>query len=256
MNGSKFLIAVAAGATLLACLSCTRPTSTKAVSSEAARRAELTDGQKKNLLSRFGNDVWVASPLLLARALRDVPPNEIPIPQCGATFPNAARIVRIRINKNFDVKNTERDIKSKYHTGGGIKDVPEPNIVWAESTTYDVKLDKTVWDSHNQTIGIKLILRDPDMFFIDNDHAVTTASPNSMFKCVDRIKWSEDKDDDQSEIGPTSVNPNMGYQVTFYVEEAAIGKQKFNIRVIVLHKDKIHALPIIIDPEVENDGFN
>ena len=33
-------------------------------------------------------------------------------------------------------------------------------------------------------------------------------------------------------------------------------KQKFNIRVIVIQNDGIHALPLIIDPEVDNHGFN
>jgi hypothetical protein len=256
MNTSTIVTAASAAAILLTCTSCTRPPPDKKAATEVVRARELTEGQKKNLLARFGADVWVASPLLFARALRTAPLNEETIPQCGSTSPNAARIVRIRINKNFDVKNTGRDVMSKRHIGGGVKSVPEPDIVWAESTTYDVRLNKNVWDSHNQTIGIKVILKDPDLFFVDNQHAITTIKPNNMFKCVDSVKWAEDKLDDQSENGPDSINPDKAYQVTFYVDEAKIGKQKFNIRVVVLHKDGIHALPIIIDPEVENDGFN
>mgnify|MGYP001549786214 CR=1 FL=1 len=61
-------------------------------------------------------------------------------------------MVKLRINGSFDIKNTGRDVLSKKPGGGSKRPVPEPALN-LNSTTYDLKLDKTVWDSTGRLVA-------------------------------------------------------------------------------------------------------
>jgi len=230
------------------------------IQSDQHQPAPFTDAQKKNLLAEIRPNIFVAQPALFARALNIAPLKEKLIPLCEAVSPApvAQRVVKIRIDYPFSVKNTGRNVVSKRPNGNGVRPVPEPVIIPQESTTYDLKLDKTVWDATDNYIAIKVILKDERLIFPSDNAAVTTVGDPgdpSMFYCMDRIKWIEDKKnsdpDDESDTGKWKYE-----STTVYVDKNKIMKQKFNIRVIALHNDDVHALPLIMDPVVDNNGFN
>jgi hypothetical protein len=254
MKTSTILTETLAATILLACSAATPTQAEVTQASEASHNARFTDYELKNLIVFKRPNIAVASPAVLARALK-MAPVEKPITQC-ATSPSATRVVKLRINNNFHVKNTGHDVVSKRPAGGGVKSVQEPALN-ADSTTYDMKFDKTVWDAHGQVIAVKVILKDRDLVFLSDEESVTTVNTTtgSMFICLDKVKSAEDKNnnapDDDSDTGQDQWD-----QATFYVDETKIQTQKFNIRVIVRHQDHMHVLPIIIDPVVENNGFN
>jgi len=200
--------------------------------------------------------VTVASDAVFARAMAIKPFKEKDIPRCGATLPVATRIVKIRIKDNFRVKRTERDVISKRSAGGGVRIVSEPPI-GPLSTSYDLLLNPSVWDPADSIIAVMVFIKDGRLKFISDDQSITTvelpAGTLSMFMCLDSIKTIPDKPDndpdDNSPGGGTKFNV-----ATFYVDRSKIQEQKFNIRVIVYHDDNIHALPIIIDPNIKNEG--
>jgi hypothetical protein len=185
-------------------------------------------------------------------------------PCTPATMPTADRMVKVRINDGFDVKVVPRDMISKKVGGGGVRAVPEPTLT-PDSTTYDMKLDKTVWDPTDKIIAVKIILKDGQMLFLDDKYSVTTVvAPTlatSSFMCLAPIQYGEDKPDNEDENGPDGKKPDGTprdkYQVvTFYVDKLQLQTRKFNIRVLVFNNDGHHVLPIILDPAVENNGFN
>jgi len=254
MKTSTMLTEALAAAVLLTCAAAT-PAQAEASQASASHSAGLTDYELKNLFVVIRPNVAVASPTVLARALK-MAPVEKPIDQC-ITSPTATRVVKLRINNNFHVKNTGHDAVSKKPTGGGVKSVKEPAPLNAESTTYDMKFDKFVWDAHNQIIAVKVILKDRDLVFLSDEESITTVKTTtpSMFICLDKIKSAEDKNDNDPD-DDSNTGQDKWDQATFYVDETKIQTQKFNIRVIVRHQDRMHVLPIIIDPVVENNGFN
>jgi hypothetical protein len=220
--------------------------------SGGGRQRAFTDFQLKNLVVLERPHIAVASPALLARALSIAPGSEQFIPPC-TTSPTATRVVKIRINKNFDVKNTGRDIVSKKTSGGGVKTVPAPTPN-ALSTTYDLNLDNTVWDDNDKIIAVKVILKDQDMIFLSDAYSITTVTTtNSMYTCLDKIKHVEDKGDSEPEDDSDTSNRKWD-TVTFYVDRSKKQDQKFNIRLIVFQTDGIHVLPLILDPDVQNNG--
>lgn len=221
---------------------------------EAAPKAKFTDSQLKALFVTKRSNISVASPALLARVLNTAPLKEQLIPICQ-TSPTATRVIKLRIKDNFDVKDTGRDIVSKKQQGGGIKIVPEPT--WSvNSTSYDMRLDKSVWDAPNQILAIRVILKDADLRFPDDEYSVTTVeTTDSMFLCLDRIKWVEDKKNNQAE-DDSDTSQSKWYQATFYVDETKVMSQKFNIRLIVLQRKLGYVMPIILDPVIDNNGFN
>ena len=234
-------------------LTCSAGTPTQA--SETTSQTQFTDFQLKNLVVFKRSDIVMASPALIARALKIAPLKEQFIPQC-TTSPTVTRIVKLKINKDFDVKKTGRDVVSKKISGGDLKSVPEPTLS-AESTTYDLKLDKSVWEAHGQLMGIRIVLKDRDMIFLDDEHSVTTVETiDSAFYCLDKIKNVEDKKDGDKEDDTTALGKEKFQQVTFYVDETKMRTQKFNIRLIIFQKTTPYVLPIIVDPVVENNGFN
>jgi len=255
MKTSMILFSGLAVIALLACAGCT-PNQTH---SDLRRTRAFSDDQLKYLVTAVRPNVYVAQPGLLARALSLAPLNERFITPCVAgSTPTATRIVKIRIDNSFDVKSTGRNVVSKKSNGAGIRPVKEPNIVPGESTTYDLLLDKTVWDATDNYIAIKVILKDQNLIFPSDNAAVTTVgapTDPSMFVCIDRIEFIEDKKNNDPEDGSNAQNPKYE-TTTVYIDRNQIMKQKFNIRIIALHRDKVHALPLIIDPSVENDGFN
>lgn len=238
---------------LLSCTACT-----KTPSSDVARRAAYTDYQLKNLLVLRRPNVYVASPALLSRALNIAPLKEQFLTPCTGAPPIVDRVVKVRINNGFDVKTTVRDIVSKKPGGGGAQLVPEPTLN-PNSTTYDMKLDKSVWTAADKIIAVKIILKDDLMNFLDDKYSVTTVETptlsTSSFLCLAPIEWAEDKGDNEPEGGPDTGKPKSQV-VTFYVDKAQIQSRKFNIRVVVFNTDGVHVLPLILDPAVENNGFN
>ena len=254
MKTSTILTEALAATVLLACLASTPTQAEVSQASEASRSARFSDYELKNLVVFKRPNVAVASPAVFARAIK-LAPVEKRIDQCN-TSPSATRIVKLRINNNFHVKNTGHDVVSKRPTGGGVKLVHEPALN-ANSTTYDMKFDKTVWDAHGQVIAVRVILKDRDLIFLSDEESITTVNTttDSIFMCLDPIKKAEDKNDGDPE-NDSDTGHDKWDQATFYVDETKLQTQKFNIRVIVRHQDRMHVLPIIIDPEVENNGFN
>jgi len=253
MKTSTMLTEALAAAVLLTCAAAT-PAQAEASQASASHSAGLTDYELKNLFVVIRPNVAVASPAVFARAIKLAPVEKV-IPQC-TTSQNATRVVKVRINNPFNVKNTEHDVTSKKRSGNGVKPVKEPDPN-ANSTTYDLKLDKTVWDTAGQIIAITVILKDKDLKFLSNDESITTVNTSwqSIFVCLDPIKHVEDKKDPEPE-DDSDTGRDKWDQATFYVKEPDIQTQKYNIRVIVRHQDRMHVLPIIIDPVVENNGFN
>lgn len=248
---------------LLSCAACTRTQPAEVAqkgSAEVAQRGfRPTEYQLKALVMLKRPNIYEASPTLLSRALNIAPLKEQFIDPCTpATTPVADRVVKVRINNNFDVKKTTRDMVTKKFGGGGAKPVPEPDLT-PDSTTYDMKLDKTVWDATDKIIAVKIILKDDNMIFLDDKHSVTTVQAptllTSSFLCLAPIQYAEDKGDNDSEGGPDTPGKAKWEVVTFYVDKAQLQSRKFNIRVLVFNQDNIHVLPLILDPEVDNHGF-
>jgi hypothetical protein len=249
MKLSRSFTGVLATTIFLTSSACTPPKK-----DEAAPKAKFTDSQLKALFVTKRPNVVVASPALLARVLNTAPLKEQLIPMCQ-TSPTATRVIKLRINSKFDLKDIGRDIVSKSHVGGGVKTVSEPT--WnVYSTPYDMKLDKNVWDAHNQILAVKVIIKDEDLRFPDDEYSVTTVeTANSMFICLDKIKVIEDKKNNQPEDDSDTGQPKWA-QATFYVDESKVMSQKFNIRLIVLQRKLGYVMPIILDPVIDNNGFN
>jgi hypothetical protein len=258
MKSSVVLTGSLATAMALACAACTKTQPSDAIHKDVATTTNFADYLKSKAVVQKKINVFIAGPDIVTRALNIAPMEEEFITRCDpAALPNATRMVKLRINGGFDVKNTGRDVVSKKPGGAGAKPVPEPTLN-LNSTTYDLKLDKTIWDATGQILAVKILLKDGDMIFLDEDHSVTTVkSPpgaSSMFICLSGIKSVEDKDDsapdDESDTGK-----DKWQSVTFYVNEPNRRLQKFNIRLVVFQKKHPYVLPIILDPEIENTGF-
>jgi len=231
---------------LLTSTACTRP-----AFRSVAQWAELARASP-TIVEVVRPGVAVATPAVLSRALATAPVAEKFIPPCMVS-PAATRVIKLRIDNNFRVKHTGRNIVTRKVGGTGSKPVPEPTMN-PDSTTYDMTLDSTVWDKDDHIIAIEIYIKDGQLIYPDDKHSITTIDvPDSMFICLDPIKYIEDKRDNQPENDSDTGNPRWDV-ATVYVDRTKKGSQKFNIRVIVLHDDAAHVLPLIIDPKVENRG--
>ena len=258
MNKSAFVIAVFA---ILGMSSASCSPQKLTAKSRSDQLASWTDKDFALYFTTIRKGVAVATPAFFARAIAIRPVNEVPIPPCGTTAPSTSRVVKMRIGDGFDVKDTGREAFVKYRVGGGRKDVPEPahNV---DSTTYDLNLDTSVWaGSASKYIAVSIFLKDDYLSFLNDEISVTTVGAAGMFYCLENIKRIADKDDGEPEDDKPSTTGHDWQVATFYVDGTVKGKQKFNIRLSVRHKkhnpqDFAYVLPIIVDPVVDNNGYN
>lgn len=251
----------AAAIVLLTAAACTQP-----ASRSVAQWAELARASP-TIVQIIRPGVGVATSAVLVRALATAPLTEKFIPPCTVS-PNATRVIKLRIDNNFVVKQTGRNIITRKVGGAGSKFVKEPPMN-PDSTTYDMLLDSKIWDSDDKIIAIKIYIEDGSLMYLGDKYSITTVDgPDSMFICLDRIKYIEDKRDNQPENDFDTINPTWHILkwfiphhdipkwdvATVYVDRTKTGSQKFNIRVIVRQDDGAHILPLIIDPKIVNMG--
>jgi len=171
---------------------------------------------------------------------------------CGGEKPRPTKLIKIPIKGNL--KNIPRRIRVRtYNSSTDTPSDPSSNMPQSDfgteplQTRYDLDL-KNYWEGADY-IAVKVIIKDPDITFWDDEHSVVAADKDSLKMFCGRKSRTIEIDE---EDGTTTRWEVLKFHIKNLKTTGNIGR--LNIDLFFRDSTIKYSLPVVIDPMIKNNG--